>query len=62
MSMLNRFREDVKELSLQWRKKEDVVAVGIISGIGSVKEDDGGIYTNDKGSTGVRSKMKIKFY
>jgi len=34
----------------------------IISGIGGVKEDDGGIYANDKGSTGIRSKMKIGFY
>ena len=29
MSMLNRFGEDVNELSLRWRKKEDVVAVGL---------------------------------
>jgi len=62
MSMLNRFGEDVKELSLHWWKKEDVVAVGIISDIGGIKEDDGGIYTNDKGFTGIRSKMKIEFY
>ena len=60
--MLNRFREDVKELSL-WRwKKEYVVAIGIISGNGSVKEDDGGICTNDKGFTSIGSNIKIDFF
>jgi len=44
------------------RKKEDVVAVGIISDNDGVKEDDGDIYANDKRSTDIRSRMKIKFY
>ena len=50
MSMLNQFG-DVNELSLRRQKKEYLVAVGIIGGNGNVKEDDGGICTNDKGFT-----------
>ena len=61
--MLNQFGEYVNELSMWRRKKDDVVAVGIISDNDNVKEDDGGICSNDKESTRIESSsMTMNVY